>query len=83
MDISGQSWAPRNMSCPEARKENALTIPLIMNNFHYLINKVEDRWTAVIGIVGNWGHMGDVGRMDNKMMPAPAVINAQIINVVN
>jgi hypothetical protein len=57
----GAIWAPRNMSCLETRKENALTILVAMSNLQYLINRDEDRWTAVISIAGNWCHMGGVG----------------------
>jgi len=46
------------MSCPESRKKNALTTPLIMANFHYLINKDEDKWEAVVGIAGGLGLYG-------------------------
>jgi hypothetical protein len=40
----------------------------------------EAKWEAVIGIVRCWSHGRDVCPKDNKIMYAPVVINAQIIN---
>jgi len=57
----GAIWAPRNLPCPEARKENALTTSVAMSNLQYLINKDEVKWEAVIGIAGGWCHERDVG----------------------
>lgn len=42
------------------REENTLTIIAVMNNFHYLLNKGETEWKAVVNITENCVHIKDI-----------------------